>query len=216
MKPTVKKFPTKTIAICALLSALTMGATAVIAIPVPATGGFLNLGDGVLLFAGVVFGPIVGATVGGIGSMLADLALGYVAFMPATLIAKGLEGALAGLIFLMLGKIKLNRHIAAWISIVPSVTVMMLGYFFAERIMFGSWATAAAEIPGNCIQGAVGAAVCYLILIATMNIKGFSILVGKNYFYDYVIKGKSNVEASENTTTDTVNSDFLQDDGGEH
>ena len=46
----------------------------------------------------ILFGPLVGAFAGGIGSMFADLFLGYSHFAPATLIIKGLEGAIVGLL----------------------------------------------------------------------------------------------------------------------
>ena len=44
----------------------------------------------------ILFGPLVGAFAGGVGSMFADLFLGYLHFAPATLIIKGLEGAIVG------------------------------------------------------------------------------------------------------------------------
>ena len=50
----------KSIAIYALMSALVMVATFVVRIPMVATDGYLNLGDGVLLYCGVAFGPVAG------------------------------------------------------------------------------------------------------------------------------------------------------------
>ena len=44
------------------------------------------------------FGPIVGGFAGGVGSAISDVATGYAYFSPFTLIIKGAEGLIAGLI----------------------------------------------------------------------------------------------------------------------
>ena len=41
-------------------------------------------------------GPVVGAFAGGVGSMIADIALGYTHYAPATLVIKGVEGFIVG------------------------------------------------------------------------------------------------------------------------
>lgn len=67
-------------------------ATMVIKIPIPATGGYINLGDSIVLLSGVVLGPLYGGLAAGLGSALADLLGGYVAFAPATLYIKSTYG----------------------------------------------------------------------------------------------------------------------------
>ena len=57
----------KTIVVYALMSALVTVTTFAIRIPMPATDGYLNLGDAIVLFCGVVFGPLAGLIAGGIG-----------------------------------------------------------------------------------------------------------------------------------------------------
>ncbi|MBO5489614.1 MAG: ECF transporter S component, partial [Eubacterium sp.] len=77
------------IALTALFAALTCVATMVIRIPVPATGGYLNLGDGFVILCGILLGPAYGFLAAGIGSGLADLLAGYTQYVPGTFLIKG-------------------------------------------------------------------------------------------------------------------------------
>ena len=174
----------KTIAVYALMSAIVMVATFAIRIPMVATDGYLNIGDGIVLFAGVAFGPAAGFIAGGIGSALADLISGYAHWMLPTFLIKGIEGALAGLLFLLLKKLRIHRFLSAGIASLPSAAVMVAGYFFASWIMKGSAAVALTSLPGNAIQGAVGVVLALLLLFSTSRIKNFASLVGRNQFYE--------------------------------
>ena len=174
----------KTIVVYALMSALVTVTTFAIRIPMPATDGYLNLGDAIVLFCGVVFGPLAGLIAGGIGSALADLIAGYAHWILPTFLIKGLEGALAGGAFLLLHKKSAHRFLFATIAMIPSAILMILGYFFASWIMKGSAAVAWTSVPGNAVQGAVGVALCLALLAATAPIKNFSSVIGKNQFYE--------------------------------
>lgn len=180
----------KSIAIYALMSALVMVATFVVRIPMVATDGYLNLGDGVLLYCGVAFGPVAGLIAGGIGSALADMIAGYAHWILPTFLIKGFEGALAGMLFWALGKGGKNRFLSASISSVPAALVMVVGYFFASWIMKGSAAVAWTSVPGNAVQGAIGVALALFLLATTARIKNFGAIVGKNQFYDLKIDPK--------------------------
>lgn len=180
----------KSIAIYALMSALVMVATFVVRIPMVATDGYLNLGDGVLLYCGVAFGPVAGLIAGGIGSALADMIAGYAHWILPTFLIKGFEGALAGMLFWALGKGNKNRFLSASISSVPAALVMVVGYFFASWIMKGSAAVAWTSVPGNAVQGAIGVALALFLLATTARIKNFGAIVGKNQFYDLKIDPK--------------------------
>lgn len=46
----------------------------------------------------LLFGPLIGAFAGGVGSMSADIFLGYPHYAPATLVIKACEGAIVGLL----------------------------------------------------------------------------------------------------------------------
>lgn len=192
----------KTIVVYALMSALVTVATFAIRIPMVATDGYLNIGDGLILFCGVVFGPLAGFISGGIGSALADLIAGYAHWILPTLIIKGAEGALAGFLFWALKKVLPKKFISAGIASLPAAIVMVVGYFFASWIMKGSAAVAFTSVPGNAAQGGVGIALALLLLIATSPIKGFSSLIGKNQFYDNK-KGSSDEAVAEDDPQDS-------------
>ena len=87
----------------ALLAALVCVATMVVQIPSPMQG-YVNLGDCFVLLSGWLLGPWYGFAAGGIGSMLADLFLGYAHYAPGTLVIKGLVALLAALLYEKLGR----------------------------------------------------------------------------------------------------------------
>ncbi|MHA1408916.1 MAG: ECF transporter S component [Candidatus Odinarchaeia archaeon] len=147
------------IALIAVFAALTTVFTVLIVIPIPATGGFINIGDVGVMLAGLLFGPIIGGIAGGIGSAVADLILGFGFFSPWTLIIKGLEGFLVGLI---------SRRENSYLDLIGCFVIagpwMVLGYFTVESAFFGVGA-AVLEVPGNVIQFVVGGAVAIPLAI---------------------------------------------------
>ena len=138
--------------LAALFAALTCVATMLIHIPMPATNGYINLGDGMVLLGAFLLGPAYGFAAGGLGSMLADLLLGYASYAPGTFIIKGLTALVAALILRALSG-KFSGLVAG--SAVGEV-VLVLGYFAYELLALGYGIAAAASIPGNAIQGAAG------------------------------------------------------------
>lgn len=84
------------LAVSAVFTALVCVVTMMFSIYVPDTEGFFNIGESMVFLSALLFGPFVGAFAGGIGSMLADLLLGYPQYAPATLIIKASEGAVVG------------------------------------------------------------------------------------------------------------------------
>ena len=84
---------TRKLVYAALFAALTCVMTMIVKIPVPATGGYVNLGDCVVLLAGWVLGPMYGGAAAGLGSMLADLVSGYPLYAPGTFVIKACMGA---------------------------------------------------------------------------------------------------------------------------
>jgi uncharacterized membrane protein len=70
----------------------------VFSIYVPHTKGFFNIGETMVYTTALLFGPFIGAFAGGIGSMSADIFLGYPHYAPATLIIKACEGAIVGVL----------------------------------------------------------------------------------------------------------------------
>lgn len=142
-------FTTKQLAATAIMGALTTVVT-MLFIPFAPTGGFFNLGDAVVVTTALIFGPVVGAVAGGIGSALADVLLMYGAFAPYTLVIKGLEGFLVGYIANPAENPSRVKMVMAWL--VGGVT-LVAGYWFAEAFIMGLGVTAAnAEIIINVPQ----------------------------------------------------------------
>ena len=138
---------------CILFAGVTAGLTLVVRIPIPGTGGYLNLGDMAVVFGGLYLGGRWGAVAGGVGSAVADVVGGFFIFAPVTLIAKGLEGFIAG---------TLGRRSSYWLAL--ATTVMIAVYFVAEIFLPGmGLAAALSELPFNLIQGVVGAIGGFLI-----------------------------------------------------
>lgn len=148
-----KKRMALTVARASIMAALVFVATFTVQIYIPATRGYLNFGDIMIFISALTFGPTVGGFAGGIGSALSDAIAGYGHFAPFTLVIKGLEGAIAGLIS--------NRH-KIWrdiIAVTVAGIVMVTGYFLAEFFPLQIGWAAIAEVPGNITQIIVGAAI---------------------------------------------------------
>ncbi len=84
------------VSLTAIMGALCCIVTMMFQIYVPATYGYFNLGEIAVFISALLFGPVVGAIAGGVGSMTADILLGFPVYAPATLIIKGLEGFVVG------------------------------------------------------------------------------------------------------------------------
>lgn len=136
-------------------------------IPVPATGGYIHMGDTVILIAAWLFGPIYGTLAAAIGSMLADVFSGYIIYAPATFVIKGLVALVAVLMFKASKKFTRLNLLGYILSAVVAELTMVAGYFAYEFILYGGGAVAA--IPANMIQGgfAVVAAVLLIKLLST-------------------------------------------------
>ncbi len=144
--------------LAALFAALSCVATLVISIPIPATNGYINLGDGVVLLGAFLLGPVYGMAAGGLGPMLADIILGYAVFAPGTLVIKALMALCAALVFRAM-----HRNTGGLIlGAVVGELVMVLGYFAYEALLLGYGLAAAGSIPSNAIQGAAGIIVSFL------------------------------------------------------
>lgn len=164
---------TRKIVLCALFSALITVATLIIQIPSPMQG-YVNLGDAFVLFAAFALGPLYGALSAGLGSMLADVLTGYIIYAPATLIIKSLMAIVAYFIFKMLSKTVKYKSVCVVLAGIVAELLMVAGYFgYAALIMTEGWA-AAASIPGNLVQGAVGVVVSTLLVTAFGRLKFFN------------------------------------------
>ena len=170
---------TKTIILTALLAALTTVATMIIRIPSPMASGYIHLGDGMVLLCGLLLGPGMGAAAAGIGSMLADLFAGAVAYLPGTLVIKALTALAAGWLYRRMAGDAVHRiALRVVLAGIPAEIVMVAGYYIYEagmQVMAGSTAGAAATavlagVPFNMVQGLAGILVCAALLPALRHI----------------------------------------------
>ncbi|NVM17508.1 MAG: ECF transporter S component [Candidatus Lokiarchaeota archaeon] len=170
------------ISIIAIFTALIFVVTYWIQIPIPATGGYINVGDTAVMFTALLFGPIIGGITGGVGPMLADIFSPYIIYAPATVIIKGIEGFLIGLI-------SNPRNRSGRISYRDILAVIIggifipLGYFIYEAFILGlGVAIALVEMPGNFFQFITAAV--FSILLSTASRK--NIIVGLPQVFDLI------------------------------
>lgn len=149
----------------AVLIAMTTVMTMVVHIPTPSTNGYLNLGDMVVFIAAMMLGKKGGLVVGGLGSSLADLLLGYTHYVPITLVVKGLEGFIAGAIL----ETNIGKKYPLLATFIGGIW-MALGYYTAETFMYGAKA-ALVGIPGNLMQGLFGAVTAVLLYKALSKVQ---------------------------------------------
>lgn len=167
----IKKMDTKTIernktyalVIDALFIALTFLATWLINIRLPfvGSGGLIHLGNVPLFIAAMLFGRKTGALAGAFGMGLFDLMSGWTAWAPFTFVIVGCMGYVVGL----MAEKQPFRHtfVNNLVSILLALIIKIVGYYFAEVILYGSWVTPLGSIPGNIIQ--VGFAGVLVLLI---------------------------------------------------
>ena len=157
------KRTTFTIITTALMAAMTCVATMIIQVPSP-TGGYIHLGDGLVLLSGIILGPIYGGLAAGIGSMLADLLSGYPQYAIATLIIKAIAAIVGGAIYSVLTTKKI-RSIAVIIAGIAGGVIVTTGYFSFDSFLLGSGVVAALTgIPANIVQNIFGIIVSSILL----------------------------------------------------
>ena len=151
---------TKLLVMTGLFIALGYVATTVLMVPSP-TGGYMNLGDTVVLLGAYLLGPVYGAIAGGVGPALADLLGGYGIYVPATLVIKALMGVTAALLYRALQK----KDWALLVCGVAAEASMVVGYCLFGGFLAGSLAAGLAGSPSNLMQAAFGLAASTLLAL---------------------------------------------------
>ena len=154
---------TRMMALTAAFAALACAATMAVKVPSP-TGGYMNLGDTVVLLGGYLLGPAWGALAGSIGPAMADVLLGSPVYAPATLVIKAVMAALAAGCHRALGGGRGTWGLALC-GVIGEIP-MVLGYWLYDGLLMESLAGAAAGIPSNLVQAAFGAAASTLLAAA--------------------------------------------------
>ena len=88
----------KELSLIAIFTAVNFISTTMIQVYIPATKGYFNIGEVMLYFSALMFGPLIGGISGGLGSAIADLVSGYAHYAIGTLVIKGVEGVIVGLL----------------------------------------------------------------------------------------------------------------------
>ena len=161
------------VTVTAILAALICVATMIVQIPIPATGGYANLGDGIILISSFLLPVGCSITAAALGSALADLLLGYVAFIPGTLMIKSFMAFLSWLVLRSFHQIETDRKAiyAMIFSGIASEVFMVIAYFGYEAVIMGTGLGAAAGIPGNIGQGICGIIVSCILTPALSRIR---------------------------------------------
>ena len=146
----------KRVVLSSLFIALTVIFTTFISIPIGSQGGYINLGDSIIIIASTILGPIIGMVVGSVGSMISDLILApqYAIF---TFFIKGIEGLLIGL---------LNKKLKVYVSSLIGLLFMVIGYYFVGVIMYESFILPLIDTAFNLIQMAV----CFIVSLFILSL----------------------------------------------
>ncbi len=154
-----EKTTVQTLVMTALMMCLIMVMTIIIRIPVPATQGYIHLGDCMIFLGVLLLGWKYGAVAAGVGSALADLWGGYAMYAPITLVVKFVMAMVVGLFIqrvVKTGLTPIKLRIAEITGMVIGGAFMCGGYYLAESIMYGNWVVPLVAIPMNILQFVVG------------------------------------------------------------
>jgi uncharacterized membrane protein len=155
-------------------------ATILVRVPIPATNGYLNFGDAVIVLVALLFGPSTAGLAGSIGSGAADL-VGFPVFAIPTFLIKGLLGVIVGAI----GRRRKRRLPLAIVGAIVGELWMVVGYFLTEAVVFKhsmGIAAATSEVGFNLVQAGFG---------VVIGVGAFAVLRGKR---DSGPSGKNDVD----------------------
>ncbi len=150
----------RTVALIAVLSAVTAVLTLAVRIPFAPTRGYFTLADVGVYFASFAFGPAIGFIVGGLGTGLADVLGGYAHFAVWSFIIHGFQGFVAGLLGWRKG---IMGMVMGWLA---GLVVMVGGYFIVEYFLYGFGPAAAEALTINLPQVTIGGIVGVLLVQA--------------------------------------------------
>lgn len=141
---------TKKLIFSSILATLTFVATVIIKIPSP-IGGYVNLGDSVVLLSGYLLSPIYAFFASAIGSALGDVYSGYLVYLPVTFVIKGVMS-----VIMHYGR---KRIVSGAIA----EAFMILGYYIFEGFLYG-FTPSLINIPANAVQGVVGLIISLILI----------------------------------------------------
>lgn len=162
--------------LAALFAALSCIFTMIIQVPSPMSG-YVNLGDCMVLTSGWMLGGAYGFLAAGIGSMLADIFTSYAHYAIGTFLIKGIMAVLAAVLFRIFVVSIKSPLLSRILSAIIAEGFMVLGYFFYAGLFLGKGVAAATSIPGNLVQGVIGAVAGILLTTLLLRVKTFKSLI---------------------------------------
>lgn len=155
------------VVMAALFAAIITVVTASV-LHIPTGNGYIHLGDSFIFLAASLLPLPYAIAAAAVGAGLAD-ALTAPIWVIATVIIKSL------IVLPFTSKkdkiINARNLIALIPALIPALIVTCVGYYLADRILFGAWGAFAAVIP-NVIQVAANAAI-YVIFGLALDAAGF-------------------------------------------
>ena len=147
---TIKKKPlshTTSITLTAMFIVLTYIFTLIGVNVTVGLGGYLHLGNIPLFIAAIYFGRKIGAVSAGVGMALFDIMSPYAIWAPYTLVIGLATGFVVGLV-------TAKKKTVLWICLAAlcGALVKVVGYYFAEVMIYGNWIAPFVSIPANTMQ----------------------------------------------------------------
>ena len=138
---------TKNIALAGVFAALITLFMWFVRIPIPATSGYVHLGDSLIYLAVYILPMPYAVAAAAVGGALADLCVGAVSYVLPTAIIKALMAYLASMFF----KGERTRPSQFAAAFVFGAIITVLGYFTFEWVYWGL-SYAAAGVVWNIVQ----------------------------------------------------------------
>jgi uncharacterized membrane protein len=173
-----------------IMMCLIIIATMFIRVPIPFTQGYVHLGDAMIFLSVLVLGWRYGAVAAGVGSALADILIGYAVWAPWTLCIKAGMAVLMGMfIARSLKKERSARFFlfAEFFGMTLAGIWMCGGYYIAEAVIYGNWATPALAVPWNIGQFVVGMVIAISLAAAL-----YKTSAAKHFTYRFDAANKPN------------------------
>ena len=126
-----KIFSVKTLTMSAIFTALITVLTMFVSVAIPGGHGYIHLGDSMIYACAWALGGPLAGVASALGSILADFFLGYLIYIPATLVIKFLMGYVC---FLIMKAFK-YRFITSILAMIAAALIMLLGYTLYEYIL---------------------------------------------------------------------------------
>lgn len=147
---------THRIVLAGLFAALAFIFTYFVHIPFSASGYF-NIGDSFILLSAILIDPYTGILVGIVSSVLSDTLLGYMAFIPFTIVAKTIEALVAGILYQKL------KGWSRYSGIVIGPLLMVLVYLVAYLILF-DFNMMLVSLPFDLLQAAIASILSFTLI----------------------------------------------------